>query len=134
MLIINCDIDCNTNKCTLCGNQYGSCNVKVNCIADTMVSEKDFYDENGEQKIRPGTELKRMLSKMGFKTNHTGCKCNDHAKKMDYLEQAHPGWCEDNIDTICGWLEVEAKKRRLPFIKTAAVFLIKRAIKKAYKR
>jgi len=78
----------------------------------------------------PGTELKKLLSKIGIKAD-SGCKCSDRAKHMDYMEQTDPGWCERNIDTIVGWLEEEAKKRKLPFIKTVAKMLVKRAIKNA---
>lgn len=37
-------------------------------------------------------------------------------------------WCENNIDTIVGWLKEEASKRKLPFIDIAGKILVKKAI------
>jgi len=42
-------------------------------------------------------------------------------------------WCENNIDTIVGWLKEEATKRKLPFVDMAGRILVKRAIKNARK-
>ena len=52
---------------------------------------------------------------------------------MDDNEAREPGWCEKNIDEIVGWLEEEARKRRLPFVRYAAKLLVRRAIRLAYK-
>jgi len=111
----DCKINCETLICEYCKRPVPSCNVKRNC--SKLI--------NG-----PGKELKKLLSKLGIKAD-SGCKCSDRAKHMDYMEQTDPGWCERNIDTIVGWLEEEAKKRKLPFIKTIAKMLVKRAIKNA---
>lgn len=75
----------------------------------------------------PGTELKGMLAKVGI-TATENCTCNKRAKAMD---ERGVEWCENNIDTIVGWLAEEAKKRGLPFIAMVGRMLVKRAIKKA---
>jgi hypothetical protein len=74
-----------------------------------------------------GTELKKLLNKIGIKASPT-CSCNKRAISMD---KNGIQWCEDNIDTIVGWLKEEATKRKLPFIEYAAKMLIKRAINNA---
>jgi hypothetical protein len=40
-------------------------------------------------------------------------------------------WCEDNIDTIVGWLREETAARGLPFVDLAGRLLVKRAIANA---
>lgn len=47
---------------------------------------------------------------------------------MDENEAKEPGWCEKNIETICDWLQEEAIKRKLPFLRTAGKILIRKAI------
>ena len=42
-----------------------------------------------------------------------------------------PEGCKQKIDTIVGWLQKEAKDRKLPFSKTVARTLVSRCIKKA---
>jgi hypothetical protein len=82
-----------------------------------------------QQKIGAGTELKKLLKKIGI-TASPNCSCNARAKTMDNngIE-----WCEKNIDTIIGWLKEEATKRGLPFIDMAGRILVKKAIKNAKK-
>ena len=80
----------------------------------------------------PGTELKRLLSRIGIKAE-PGCKCNARAAEMDRMEKASPGWCEANIDLIVGWLREEATKRNLLFVDAAGAMLVRRAIKNAKK-
>ena len=80
----------------------------------------------------PGTELKRLLSRIGIKAE-PGCKCNARAAEMDRMEKAFPGWCEANIDLIVGWLREEATKRNLLFVDAAGAMLVRRAIKNAKK-
>jgi hypothetical protein len=77
-----------------------------------------------------GTELKKLLSKIGIKAT-PNCSCNKRAALMDTngIE-----WCEKNVDTIVGWLREEATKRKLPFIDMAGRILVKRAIGNAKKR
>ena len=114
---MDCKINCETLTCEFCKRSVPSCNVKRNCSKVIIGG--------------PGTELKKLLSKMGIKTKDgsEGCKCSDRAKHMDYMEQMEPGWCEKNIEEILGWLQEEAQKRKLPFIKTIARMIVKRAIK-----
>lgn len=78
----------------------------------------------------PGTELKKLLAKIGI-TATEGCRCNSRAAIMDDNERKSPGWCEANIDTIVGWLREEATNRRMPFIDAAGKLLVRRAIKNA---
>lgn len=77
-----------------------------------------------------GTELKLLLSRyLGIRTS-AGCKCNQHAQEMN---QRGVQWCESNKEQILRWLQEESKKKKLPFIRTAAFSLISIAIYK-YKR
>lgn len=55
-----------------------------------------------------GTELKAILSTLGIK-NDAGCRCGDHARVMD---ERGVTWCEENVETIVGWLRAEAKRRK----------------------
>ena len=81
----------------------------------------------------PGTELKAILKKIGIIAS-PGCSCNARAKTMDENEDKEPGWCENNIETICDWLQEEATKRSLPFFRTAGKILIRKAISNYKKR
>jgi hypothetical protein len=76
-----------------------------------------------------GTELKKLLSKVGIKSTPT-CSCNKRAEVMD---QQGIQWCKDNVDKIVGWLREEATKRRLPFIDMAGKLIVNRAISMAEK-
>jgi hypothetical protein len=80
----------------------------------------------------PGTELKKLLARIGI-TATPSCSCNARARLMDENEAREPGWCEQNLDTIVGWLREEATKRGLPFVDMAGRMLVKRAIKNARK-
>jgi len=75
----------------------------------------------------PGTELKKLLALVGI-TSVPGCQCNSRAKKMDRMGCQ---WCTENIETIVDWLQEEAYKRHLPFVRMAAKLLVKRAIRNA---
>jgi aminoglycoside N3'-acetyltransferase len=68
-----------------------------------------------------------MLGSLGIRSAPT-CSCKRRALEMNFRG---PDWCEQNIDNIVGWLEEEAKKRRLPFIKTVAKLMVQRAISKS---
>lgn len=84
---------------------------------------------------KPGTELKRLLSWFGQYAT-TGCGCVKHANVMD---QRGCDWCEQNIETIVGWLKEEASQRsvlgfsldRVPGFEIGAHALVQQAIKKA---
>ena len=56
-----------------------------------------------------GTELKKLLEWFGKYTD-AGCSCVKHAMIMD---SNGVQWCEDNIDTIVGWLAEEASKMKV---------------------
>jgi len=96
-------------------------------------SSKPIISPSSKPIISPssgvGTELKKLLSKIGIKAT-PNCSCNKKAATMDTngIE-----WCENNIDTIVGWLKEEATKRKLPFVDMAGRILVKRAIKNARK-
>ena len=73
----------------------------------------------------PGTFLSKMLEKIGIKSSPT-CSCKARARLMN---DNGNDWCEQNIDTVVGWLREEATKRKLPFVDFAGKLLVKRAIK-----
>jgi hypothetical protein len=81
----------------------------------------------------PGTELKALLKRVGIVAS-PGCSCNTRAKLMDANELKEPGWCESNLETICDWLQEEATKRKLPFLRMAGKILVRKAIRNARKK
>ena len=81
----------------------------------------------------PGTELKALLKRVGIVAS-PGCSCNTRAKLMDANELKEPGWCEANLETICDWLQEEATKRKLPFLRMAGKILVRKAIRNARKK
>ena len=78
----------------------------------------------------PGTELSKLLKMIGINAKEKGCGCKSHAKRMD---REGPQWCRDNIEKVLGWLQTEAKKRKLPFVKAAAKQVVLLAIRRAEK-
>jgi hypothetical protein len=85
---------------------------------------KDFPHSHGV-----GAELKKILRLFGIKAT-PNCSCNQKALEMDARGIQ---WCKDNREKIIGWLEEEATKRKLPFIKFAAEQALNLAIKRASK-
>lgn len=75
----------------------------------------------------PGCHLARLLKRFGFRPT-PGCRCQRYAAEMD---ARGCDWCEQNLDTIVGWLREEATKRGLPFLDAAGRLLVKRAIRNA---
>lgn len=75
----------------------------------------------------PGTILSGMISSLGIHSSPT-CSCKQRALRMNIMG---PDWCEEHLEEILGWLEEESKKRKLPFIKTIASLMVKRAISKS---
>lgn len=75
----------------------------------------------------PGTELKALLAKFGIHASPT-CGCNAMARKMD-------AWGPDeslkHLEEIVDVMEETAKKRNLPFIRSAGRLLVRRAISKS---
>lgn len=78
----------------------------------------------------PGTELKTLLTKFGIHSQ-ANCSCNKRAVEMD---KKGNDWVEENIDTVVGWLKEEARKRRLPFLKTAGKILVRKAVANSRKK
>lgn len=73
----------------------------------------------------PGTELKKLLGRIGIKATPT-CSCNRRAREMD---EHGIQWCRENLDLIAGeWLAGEAKKRKLPYSEFAGRKLVQLAI------
>ena len=79
-----------------------------------------------------GAELKSLLSWLGLKAAK-GCKCERRARYMDHMGC---DWCEQNIQTIVGWLreEHDRQKMMIPFSSLAAEQLVKLAIRRARKK
>lgn len=77
----------------------------------------------------PGTVLSKMIKSIGIKMTDS-CSCRRHALEMN---DKGNDWCEQNIDTIVGWLRQEAKNRGLPFIDAVGWLAVSRAIKKSRK-
>lgn len=77
----------------------------------------------------PGTVLSKMIKSVGIQMTDS-CSCKRHALEMN---DKGNDWCEENIDTIVGWLREEATKRKLPFIDAIGKMLVYRAIKKSRK-
>jgi peroxiredoxin len=75
----------------------------------------------------PGTELKKMLGKLGIAVT-ADCPCEERAATMDCKGWA---WCGQNLDTIVGWMREEAARREILFVGFAARFLVRRAVTKA---
>jgi hypothetical protein len=74
-----------------------------------------------------GSELSKLMAKFGIKANE-GCKCKARAEEMNRRGVA---WCEKNLELIVDWLEEEASKRHLPFLRTAGKILVRLAIRNA---
>lgn len=75
----------------------------------------------------PGTELKKLLRRIGI-TSRPGCHCERHAAEMD---MRGVDWCRENMDTIVGWLEEEARRRKWPFHRWTARRLVAVSIGRA---
>ena len=111
--------------CQRCGMYAPSAKAVARCDPSRIIRTEDAIAQ--EQGV--GTELKKMLAKIGIKST-AHCSCNKRARAMN---MRGIDWCEANIDTIVGWLREEAGKRRLPFLDVAGRLLVKRAIRNARK-
>lgn len=80
----------------------------------------------------PGTELKRILLRFGIKAR-CGCDCARMARQMNNWG---PDGCEIHLAKIVDHLEKEAKRRKvpIPFRRTLARLLVRRAIRRARKK
>jgi hypothetical protein len=50
------------------------------------------------------------------------------------MDEWGPDLCEQNLPTIVGWLEEQAKARNLPFVRFAGEQAVKLAIRRARKK
>lgn len=82
-----------------------------------------------EDPYGPGTQLSKMIKSLGIHMSDS-CSCRRHAINMN---EKGNDWCEQNIDTVVGWLDQEAKNRGLPFVKMVGRVMVNRAIKKSRK-
>lgn len=78
----------------------------------------------------PGTELKALLATIGIHASPT-CKCNKMAKQMDAWG---PVESLAHIEEIVDVMEETAKKRNLPFLRTAGRSLVRIACWKAKRK
>jgi hypothetical protein len=101
---MNCDFDNPERKCPRCGfrvSKYGGLpTFKRNCT---------------NPGVGPGTELKRLLARIGIEAK-PDCRCNRHAAEMDHRG---PDWCDTNLETIIGWLRETYDDRRAKHAKAA---------------
>jgi hypothetical protein len=120
-------------KCSRCGRAIRSRRVRRNCKnppprgVPAQVAQASVAGGIGEVLFGPGAELRKLLSRIGI-TAAPNCSCQRHANEMD---ARGCDWCEDNLDTIVGWLREEATKRGLPFLDAAGRILVRRAISNA---
>ena len=77
-----------------------------------------------------GTELKKVFRKLGIRITPE-CLCELRATRMDQMGSQ---WCLQNIELIIDWLEDEAERQAMLFVRLAAKLLVKRAIRKARKQ
>lgn len=78
----------------------------------------------------PGTELTKMFRPIRVFVRK-GCNCKGRAAEMD---RRGCDWCEKHLDVIVGWLRQEAEASKLPFNRSLAEMLVKRAIRRARRR
>lgn len=83
-----------------------------------------------KQSAGAGTELAKLLRRLGINPKEQGCKCKSRARQMD---KEGLDWCESNRELIVTWLQEEAAKRHLPFLRAAGRLLVRRAIQNAKK-
>ena len=91
---------------------------------------RDKYSGDVDPMVRgPGSELHRLLGRFGMHMKK-GCACK---ARMVQMNKWGCNGCEENIETIVGWLAEEAASRGLPFFNTVGRLLVKRAIHNARK-
>jgi hypothetical protein len=110
--------------CTQCGHTTAIHSLKRECGVVTPSSLGGAVAVAG---CHAGTALTSMLSRIGI-TSEPGCACRRHAAEMD---ARGCDWCEQNIDTVVGWLREEAAKRGLPFLDAAGRMLVRLAVRRA---
>lgn len=100
------------------------------CLPRARKNPPSFKKAAPPQPSGPGTELKKLLGRIGITATPT-CECNKKAAVMDFHG---PKWCRDNLEMLVGWLREEAQKRRLPFSDIVGRHLLKYAIRQAEKK
>lgn len=104
--------------------------VEMRC-ARRVIYECTAKEAKPRESSGPGTELKALLSKLGF-TSTDSCPCNKRARLMD---ERGSDWCAENLEEIVDFLEEEAKKRGIKtFSRKAARVIVKLAIWKARRK
>jgi hypothetical protein len=126
--------DVDTVVCVNCGRpvravKAASRRILAHCNGEAETRWRCHHGEPVVQ-CKSGSALKALLASIGI-TAEPGCSCQRHANEMD---RRGCDWCEQNIDTIVGWLREEATKRGLPFIDAAGRLLVRRAISNARKQ
>ena len=103
-------------------------------VSDTHLEMPEHHFQRIRAKYAPnpgpGAELKAMLSTMGIHASPT-CKCNKMARQMD---EWGPEEAMKHIEEIVDVMEETAKKRGLPFIRTAGRALVRMACWKAKRK
>jgi hypothetical protein len=125
---MNCDIDSITLQCVVCGARVSSPAVKRNCAA-FPTPEHHHVGALHRPAAGPGTELSRLLKKIGIEPTPT-CSCRAKAAEMDAWgcdEAARP----ERIDEVVAVMRSEAAARGLPFLDAAGRMLVRRAIANA---
>jgi hypothetical protein len=101
-------------------------------LQETIERLRPFYltmgKKNEELDEGPGKELRKLLS--WFATDTPDCECKSRAKKMNTWGVEG---CRNNIETILDWLQEEAEKRGLPYVRFIAKQLVLLAISRAEK-
>jgi hypothetical protein len=93
-------------------------------------THESYPRERELQTCLAGTMLKSLLSRIGLEAS-PDCSCNAKAAHMDMMGCQ---WARDNLDTVVDWLEEEAKKRGLPFVRMAGRGLVTLAIRLAERK
>jgi hypothetical protein len=121
-----CDFSGDDRKCPKCGFVSLYENALRQCTAFSS-SQSQHTNTPATPAAGPGTELKKLLARVGI-TATPDCACNARAAEMD---RQGVEWCEQNVDTIVGWLREQAEARGLPFLDVAGRMLVRRAISNA---
>ena len=120
------------SRCDLCSKEVNEITIELaleylesNYPKSRLRKQLSSLHGSGHEKTSgPGTNLKNILS--WFSTE--GCDCAKNAQVMDAWG---PEVCKENIETIVGWLRIEAKKRGLPFWEIPVRAVINYAIEKS---
>jgi hypothetical protein len=105
-----------------------------NCIENIddeifVLEDKQYEYLISKYKLQSGVgfELKNMFQKFGIKIEEDSLI----DKKFTDMNNLGYEWCELNSKVILLWLEEEAKKRKIPFIRIVGKILLSKAIRNA---